>query len=103
MPGVKRRAGSIAPQGPHDPKHLVPSRFQLRVKTGAAVSTAVALAALLLYDWDAAQGHKTVFSGIRPALRSVLDRAYGVQPSAEGAAPAAAAAHAGQREAGARR
>ena len=44
------------------------AKFQLRVKQGTRVITAVAFVALLLHDW----GPGTVFSGIRPALDSVL-------------------------------
>lgn len=58
-----------------------PDRFQLRVKAGTAVVTGVALATLLLFDWNrATAGHPTVFSGIRPAVKAALNRLYGVEP-----------------------
>ena len=50
-----------------------PTRIQLRIKTITAVVTAASLAALLLYDW----GDDNVFSGIRPAVKSVLNRLLG--------------------------
>ena len=50
--------------------------FQSRVKAGALIITTAAGLALLLHDW----GPGTVFSGIRPAVKSILNRAYGIQP-----------------------
>jgi hypothetical protein len=55
-----------------------PTQFQLRVKTWTAVATAGAFVACLLYDWDSAVGHKTVFSGVRPAIKRVMNKVYGV-------------------------
>ena len=52
------------------------SRAQLRIKAATPVITGVALVALLLHDW----GEGNVFSGIRPALKSSLNRLYGTQP-----------------------
>jgi hypothetical protein len=54
------------------------SQFQLRVKSWTAVLTAAAVVSCLLYDWDKAAGQKTVFGGIRPAVKSVFNRVYGV-------------------------
>lgn len=56
-----------------------PSKFQLRVKAGTAVITALTAAFLLLHDWDRASGHPTVFSGVRPAVKRALNRLYGVE------------------------
>lgn len=56
-------------------EHLAPS--QLRIKVLAPLITGAAFAVLLLQDW----GEGTVFSGIRPALKSVLNRAIGPQQS----------------------
>ncbi len=50
-----------------------PTRIQLRIKTITAVVTGASLATLLLYDW----GDDNVFSGIRPAVKSVLNRLLG--------------------------
>ena len=47
-----------------------PSRTQLRIKAITAVITGASLATLLLYDW----GDDNVFSGIRPTVKSVLNR-----------------------------
>ena len=55
-----------------------PSAFQLRVKTWTAVVTAGALVSCLLHDWDGSAGHPTVFGGIRPAIKSVLNKVYGI-------------------------
>lgn len=57
-----------------------PDPFQLKVKASTAVATALALGALLLFDWDKATGgHQTVFSGIRPAVKRVLNQVYGIE------------------------
>ena len=53
-----------------------PTKVQLRIKAGTAVTTAAVCAALLLYDW----GPDNVFSGVRPAIKAVLNRVYGVRP-----------------------
>ena len=53
------------------------SRTQLRIKAATPVITGLALIALLLHDW----GEGNVFSGIRPAIKSSLNRLYGTQPS----------------------
>lgn len=50
----------------------------LRVKAGTAVATAACLTFLVLLDWDHIIGRKTVFSGIRPAVKSCLNSAFGV-------------------------
>ena len=50
-----------------------PTRAQLRIKAVTAVVTGVSLATLLLYDW----GDDNVFSGVRPAVKSVLNRLLG--------------------------
>lgn len=63
----------------------VEARARLRVKAVTAVITTLTAASLLVFDWDASQGHETVFSGIRPALKKVLNRAYGVEPRPAGA------------------
>ena len=57
-----------------------PSKFQLQVKAGTAIVTVITAGFCLLYDWDRAQGDHNVFSGIRPALKGVLNRLYGVSP-----------------------
>ena len=49
------------------------TRTQLRIKAITAVVTGVSLASLLLYDW----GDGNVFSGVRPAVKSVLNRVLG--------------------------
>ena len=53
-----------------------PTRTQLRIKAITAVITGASLAALLLHDW----GDDNVFSGIRPAVKSVLNRLLGTSP-----------------------
>lgn len=53
----------------------LPTPGQLRIKAATAVVTAISVGALLLYDW----GPDNVFSGIRPAVKSALNRIYGVQ------------------------
>ena len=50
--------------------------LQSRLKAGTFVLTVGVGVALLLYDW----GPGNCFSGIRPGIKSVLNRAYGVQP-----------------------
>lgn len=78
---IGRRAyRSVHPLGMVVPEP--PTQHQLRIKAWTAVATAAAMATLLLYDWDAATGHKNIFSGIRPAVRSALNRVYGVDPPA---------------------
>lgn len=62
-----------------------PSVFQRRVKAWTVAVTAVTVVSLVVFDWDKAHGHETVFSGIRPALRNVLNRLYGVDPPARAA------------------
>lgn len=49
---------------------------QSRIKAATVLLTTVAGCALLLHDW----GPGTVFSGVRPAVKSVLNRVYGTQP-----------------------
>ena len=51
------------------------SPSQLRIKVLAPIVTGAALAALLLQDW----GEGTVFSGVRPAVKSALNRVLGAQ------------------------
>jgi hypothetical protein len=55
---------------------MVESLNQRRVKALTPFVTGAALAALLLHNW----GEGTVFSGIRPALKSVFNRTLGGQP-----------------------
>ena len=50
--------------------------FQSRLKAGTFVITSVAAFALLLHDW----GPNNVFSGVRPAVKAALNRAYGIEP-----------------------
>lgn len=57
-----------------------PTRVQLRIKAATGVVSAVALASLVLVDWDDALGRKTVFSGIRPAVKRYFNSAFGVEP-----------------------
>ena len=52
------------------------TKAQLRIKAATPVITGLALAGLLLNDW----GEGNVFSGIRPAVRSALNKLYGTQP-----------------------
>ncbi|KAL4425597.1 hypothetical protein ABPG75_009613 [Micractinium tetrahymenae] len=54
-----------------------PSPAHLRLKAGTAVATVALTVGLLLFDWDAASGHQTVFSGVRPAIKAALNRLYG--------------------------
>ena len=51
------------------------SPSQLRVKVITPIITGAVLAVLLLQDW----GEGTVFSGVRPAVKSVLNRTFGAQ------------------------
>lgn len=60
------------------PTGLPASRRTIRVWT--IVLTAFTATTLLIYDWDKAQGHINAFSGIRPAIRSALNKVYGVEP-----------------------
>ncbi len=60
------------------------SPSQLRIKLVTTVVTGAALAVLLLQDW----GEGTVFSGVRPAVKSVLNRALGAQKPSSSSAPA---------------
>lgn len=55
-----------------------PSRFQLQVKAWTVVATAATFAGLILYDWDKSTGYENIFSGIRPAIKSRVDKLYGV-------------------------
>ncbi len=55
-----------------------PSPFQSKVKAWTAVVTALTVASLVVFDWDKATGHPTVFSGIKPALRRQINRLYGI-------------------------
>ena len=50
-----------------------PTRTQLRIKAITALITGASLATLLLHDW----GDNNVFSGVRPAVKSVLNRLLG--------------------------
>ena len=64
-----------------------PSRDHLRIKAGTAVATgAVIVGALVFVDWDSAVGRENVFSGIRPAVKRVLNRVYGIRPDPSEAA-----------------
>ncbi len=54
-----------------------PSPAHLRLKAGTAVVTVALTLGLLLFDWDAASGHQTVFSGVRPAVKAALNQLYG--------------------------
>lgn len=54
-----------------------PSPAHLRLKAGTAVVTVALTLGLLLFDWDSASGHQTVFSGVRPAVKAALNRLYG--------------------------
>ena len=60
------------------------SPSQLRIKLATTVITGAALAVLLLQDW----GEGTIFSGVRPAVKSVLNRALGAEKSSSSSAPA---------------
>jgi hypothetical protein len=56
-----------------------PSPFQLKVKTWTAIATGLTIVSLIIFDWDKASGHPTVFSGIRPAIKNQINRIYGVE------------------------
>jgi hypothetical protein len=56
-----------------------PSPFQLKVKTWTAIATGLTIVSLIIFDWDKATGHPTVFSGIRPAIKNQINRIYGVE------------------------
>ena len=56
-----------------------PNPFQAKVKTWTFVATALTVFSLVVFDWDKATGHPTVFSGIKPALRRQINRLYGVE------------------------
>ena len=56
-----------------------PSPFQLKVKTWTAIATGLTIVSLIIFDWDKATGHPTVFSGIRPAIKHQINRIYGVE------------------------
>lgn len=52
-------------------------RWSNGVKALTFVTCAYTLGACLLADWDALFGPNHVFSGIRPAVRSHLNKVYG--------------------------
>lgn len=54
---------------------MVESLNQRRVKAVTPIVTGALLAALLLHNW----GEGTVFSGIRPAVKSTLNRVFDVK------------------------
>jgi hypothetical protein len=57
------------------------TRYQRQVRAWTGIITIATFAGLLMYDWDTHVGHHNVFSGIRPKIKSVLNRLYGVEPS----------------------
>ena len=52
-----------------------------KLKAFTIVTTAAVGLTLLSFDWSTTSPGPTVFDNIRPALRSVINRFYGVQPS----------------------
>ena len=52
-----------------------------KLKAFTIVTTAVVSLTLVCFDWSKTSPGPTVFDNIRPALRSVVNRFYGVQPS----------------------
>lgn len=64
-----------------------PSPTQLRIKAGTVVVTAIAAVSLLLYDWDSVAKGPTVFTAVRPALKKVFNRVYGVGDSVSSSKP----------------
>lgn len=55
-----------------------PTPAHLRLKAGTIVATVALAVGLLLFDWDTALGgHHTVFTSVRPAVKTALNRLYG--------------------------
>lgn len=56
-----------------------PTPAHLRLKAATAVVTVAITVGLLLCDWDTntGHGHPTVFTTVRPAIKSALNRLYG--------------------------
>ena len=59
------------------------SALRASVIPGTAVVTGLVLVTALLYDWSGGTGKPHVFSPIRPAVKSALNRLYGVTPKPE--------------------
>jgi len=53
------------------------SRYQRRVRTATAAVTVVVVLGTLLMDWTPVSGERHVFSEVKPAVRSALNRAFG--------------------------
>ncbi len=52
-----------------------------KLKAFTIFSTAVVSLTLVCFDWSKTSPGPTVFDNVRPALRSVINRIYGVQSS----------------------
>ena len=60
----------------------------LKLKAFTAVATAALALGLILVDWEPATGGQpNVFSGVRPAVKSALNRFYGRGEGAAAASP----------------
>jgi hypothetical protein len=79
--------------------YLLSPKFHGRVRAATVALLGLTAAACATADWEAfygGGGRRTVFSDVRPALRSAFNRLYGVEAAApaaggggEGGAPAA--------------
>jgi len=71
-----------------DDAFVFTSKWQSRVKAFTFVLCAYTAVSCALADWDHIFGKEHIFSNIRPGVRALLNRAYGVDSPA--AAPATA-------------
>jgi hypothetical protein len=65
-----------------DDSFVFTSKWQSRVKAFTFVLCAYTAVSCALTDWDHIFGKEHIFSNIRPGLKSLLNRAYGVDPHA---------------------
>lgn len=75
--GERRRSTCARPQQQQRMIEEPPNPAHLKLKAATAVATVALAAGLLLFDWDAQTGHQTVFSSVRPTVKSALNRLYG--------------------------
>jgi hypothetical protein len=66
--------------------YLLSPKFHGRVRAATVALLALTLGACATADWESfyGGGRRTVFSGVRPALRSAMNRLYGVEGEEEG-------------------
>jgi len=74
-PGASEEAAAAALDA-----YLLSPKFHGRVRAATVALLALTLGACVTADWESfygGGGKRTVFSDVRPALRSALDRLYG--------------------------